>query len=785
MGESAIICAMIFLGSALMVWNIVRYIRYEKFVRPIGQWSSKSIFLRVPLILLILFLIGYVVVGLFGKPDLIMAAILFGGSVFVAFILKMIAVVTRHIEESDSRTKALYEELKDNLDSYTKDSLSVFRINLTKNTIEERGGNDLYDSDRSATSYTELINSRRPYLLEGMGAETGVVNVFSRDGMLEQFKAGHYELSDVRFMRRPDGRTCFTNMHANLAVQPSTGDVVAFLTERNYNDDMVDEAILEKVLGEQYELTAYVMDGRYHVMTGGSCLVSGDSTGSYEAFVSDQILTAAEGTEEEKAELKKALMIPAVAEALEDESSYHVEFACSRQGHRGFKRITFYLIDKASGFYLMIIADITDFVREQLERNEELSKALIAAEQASAAKTTFLSNMSHDIRTPMNAIIGYTNLALEDGVEPDVTRDYLQKIEGSGRHLLALINDVLEMSRIESGKMEIIDSPTDLGEVMDDLHSLFATQMQKKHISFEVETEDLTDRTVMCDRNRLNRVLLNLVSNAGKFTPEGGSVGVSLRELSATPVYYTDGGDRPLKRGTYEFKVCDSGIGMSEEFAARVFEAFEREETATVSGIEGTGLGMTIAKSLVDLMGGTISVESARGEGTTFTVRLTFDIPVMADEEAEKAGKAAASSDEARTAGKTGCRADGSAMRILLVEDIEVNREIATILLQNMGYEVETAENGAAAVERVRSAGPSHYDAILMDIQMPVMDGYEAARQIRSLDDPAIASVPILAVTANAFSEDVRKACDAGMNGHIAKPINADELQHTLARILS
>jgi len=396
------------------------------------------------------------------------------------------------------------------------------------------------------------------------------------------------------------------------------------------------------------------------------------------------------------------------------------------------------------------------------KRERQLEHEKVQAEESSKAKSSFLSNMSHDIRTPMNAIIGYINLSKREDITPGELKEYLTKIEGSSQYLLALINDVLEMSRIESGKMELEEVETDLKHVMEMVYDMFVTQMHEKHIHFTVDYGDISDSYVLCDRNRLNRVLLNLISNAYKFTPESGSVSVVLKELS-----------QQEDRGNYELRVKDSGIGMSEEFAAKVFEAFERERNSTVSGIQGTGLGMAITKSLVDLMGGTIQVITAQGKGTEFVVRVSFKLS-----ELEHVPEEVEEKEHHRQ------ELDYSKIRLLLVEDMEVNREIATMLLQSIGFMVETAFDGKEAVNKVQASHPGYYDAVLMDIQMPVMDGYEATSAIRELENEELSKIPIVAMTANAFEEDVRKAHEVGMNSHVAKPIDINVLMETLNEIL-
>ena len=402
-------------------------------------------------------------------------------------------------------------------------------------------------------------------------------------------------------------------------------------------------------------------------------------------------------------------------------------------------------------------------------KHEAAEREKIHAVESSLAKSRFLFNMSHDIRTPMNAIIGYINLARKES-DPAKIRGYLDKIDGSSQHLLALINDILEMSRIENGKIELEYAPLDLGVVFEEIRSLFSEQMKQKHLDFQVHTEQVQNRYVWCDKNSLNRVLLNIISNAYKFTPDGGTITVSLLETGSGANGY----------GSYEIRVQDNGIGMSKEFAEKMFIAFERERTSTESGMEGTGLGMSITKSLVDLMGGVIDVLTAPGSGTTMIIRIKFKLA----EEKDVHSPGGKSRDEADVGTEAAPEMDFTGRRLLLAEDNAINMEIAVMILSQAGFTVETAENGKEALDMVASSSPGYYDAILMDIQMPVMDGYEAARAIRALDNPELAEIPIIAMTANAFKEDEQAAEQAGMQGHIAKPIDLQKMMETIRTVL-
>ena len=542
--------------------------------------------------------------------------------------------------------------------------------------------------------------------------------------------------------------------------------------------------------------------------------------------------------------------------------------------------------------YILVMSDRT----ADKQVNQALSNAVAAAETANRAKSTFLSNMSHDIRTPMNAIIGFTTLAISNIDDKDRVKDYLAKALASSNHLLSLINDVLDMSRIESGKIHLEEVEVNLSDVLHDLRTIVSGHIYAKQLELYMDVMDVTEEDVYCDKTRLNQILLNLLSNAIKFTPAGGTVSVRVRQLAG----------KVHGCGQYEFRVKDNGIGMSPEFAQKIFEPFERERSSTVSQIQGTGLGMAITKNIVDMMGGAIKVQTAQGKGSEFIIRLPMrtqaehrPVEKITELEGLKAlvvdddfntcdsvtrmlvkvgmraewtlsGKEAVLrarqsiemgdvyhayiidwrmpdmngievtrqirslnddtpiiiltaydwSDieaEAKAAGVTAfCskpmfmsdlretlmsaigqkqtdatqellpekNADFKDRHILLVEDNELNREIALEILREYGFRVDTAENGAVAVEKVSTAAPGSYDLLLMDVQMPVMDGYTATRQIRALDDPVRANLPILAMTANAFDEDRRNALESGMTGFLSKPILIGDLVKELRKIL-
>ncbi|WP_019680905.1 hybrid sensor histidine kinase/response regulator [Ruminococcus flavefaciens] len=409
---------------------------------------------------------------------------------------------------------------------------------------------------------------------------------------------------------------------------------------------------------------------------------------------------------------------------------------------------------------LVIMICIQNLIRK---KHEAAERERIRAMEGNKAKSRFLFNMSHDIRTPMNAIIGYTGLALKEPASPEL-HNYLVKIDRSNRHLLTLINDILEMSRIENGKMEIECIPADICGIFEDIYELFEEQMKQKKLGFQVDASGIKNRYVWCDVKNPNRVILNLLSNAYKFTPEEGKILVSVFEKDNNDADY----------GVYEIRVCGNGIGMSEEFAAKMFSPFERERTSTVSGIEGTGLGLSITKSIIDLMNGTIEVITSPGKGTEIVLLLTFRLADEKDLESCDSDKDTAD-EEIQLTDK----------RVLLVEDNAINMEIVNLILTQAGVTVDTAENGKAAIEKISASEAGFYDAVLMDVQMPVMDGYTATKKIRELENKELSRITIIAMTANAFKEDEDEALKAGMQAHVAKPIDVDILLETLTNVLT
>ncbi len=658
---------------------------------------------------------------------------------------------------------------------------------------------------------------------------------------------------------------------------------------------------LIQALSIDYDLVCY-----FDLNTGMGSLLRGSKSEMFAPFQGNNELSLENSMElyieravyeEDKEMLREAFSPDTLKAGLEERNPYYVNYRiCEDDEVRYYQMKAVLAGEGKDGRGIVLgIRSVDEEIRSEMEKKDLLESALLQANRASKAKSIFLSNMSHDIRTPMNAIVGFTALAISHIDRKEQVREYLEKIMTSGNHLLSLINDVLDMSRIESGKIHLDEKPCSLPEILHGLRNILQADIHTKQIELYIDTVDVLDEEIYCDKLRLNQVLLNLLGNAVKYTGAGGTVSLRITEKAGAPRGY----------GFYEFCIRDTGIGMSREFVEHIFEPFEREKTSTISGIPGTGLGMAITKNIVDLMNGAIEVKSEQGEGTEITVSFTFrinqdikepneipelkncralvvdddfntcdsvsymlgqigmraewtlsgkeavlrtrqsvmrkdtyrvyivdwllpdmngievtrrirkelkdDVPVIVltaydwadvEEEAKEAGVTAfcskplflselrsclyslirsekdqgADTDRGRQKIHTG--------RILLAEDNELNQEIAVTILEEAGFSMEVAENGRIAVDMLQKSEPGYYQLVLMDVQMPEMNGYEATRQIRRLENPALSQIPILAMTANAFEEDKQEALAAGMNGYIAKPINIKALFAALKEVL-
>lgn len=481
-------------------------------------------------------------------------------------------------------------------------------------------------------------------------------------------------------------------------------------------------------------------------------------TCEYEGFDAEYLETWVFPEDREK--VARAATPEYIRERLAQNKTFRVNYRIVNQDKIEYLQLCIINVSKTERVSQIILGyrSIDEDMRNELEQNEILCQALEQSKAANIAKNTFLSNMSHDIRTPMNAIVGFTALAQKHRDDAGKVKGYLDMIEASGSQLLRLLNDVLEISRMEAGTVYVEEEENNLLEIVQEVQRSVLSRATAKDIEFSLDISGLRHKYVYTDAHKLKQILVRLSRNAIKYTEAGGNVKVRVTEL------------KELSNGltTYQFMVKDNGIGISASFMEHMYEPFERQRNTTLSGIYGTGLGLTIIKNLVDMMGGTIEAQSVEGEGSCFTVTLHLRVQE----------------------GQPSCDREEGALvqmkeqkKLLLVEDNEINLEIEVELLQDAGFLVDTAVNGAIAVEKVKNAKPGEYALILMDIQMPVMDGYQAARAIRALENPDLANIPIAALSANAFEEDRRMSQESGMNEHLAKPVNMPQLLEFIEKV--
>ncbi|MBR1391470.1 MAG: response regulator [Lachnospiraceae bacterium] len=803
------------------------------------------------------------------------------------------------LKEYEQRLRSAYMSLGDTFYQASDRTLGMFRVNLSRDMIEDMQGRDLFGTDSAILPYSEVMGQRSvnyPIREEREKFQ----KQFDKDRLIENYLEGKPQVSGIFYSCRTDGRYCFVSITANITRHPMTGDVIAFISEEESNHEKVYETLLNQILVRQFDMVAYLTQGTYGVVIGDAAAIEEGSIfpltrkGKYQSYLEAQVIPALHGTEEEKERQKRALMPKTIERELRKKNPYVVNIAVDIEKETYHKRFDFYMIDPEAKFYIILKTDTTDIQREQLRINEQLRLALEEAKQASVAKTVFLSQMSHEIRTPMNAIIGLDNIALQ---EPDLTpavKEHLEKIGGSARHLLSLINDILDMSRIESGRMVLKKEEFSFRDFLDQVNTIVDGQCRDKGLHYECVIHGAVDEYYIGDDTKLRQVLINILGNSVKFTDEGGKVSLTVEKLASFE-----------NQTTMCFLLSDTGIGMDQEYLPKIFDAFSQEDATNTNKYGGSGLGLAITKNIVEMMNGVIRVTSKKGEGTTFTVEVTLqnsdrkghtgeydirpqdmnvliidDDPVACRHthivleevgirsETCLSGKEALEQirlaharreeynlilvdlrmpeqdgvevtreirkvigeetaiviltayswteveEEAVNAGVDGFmskpifasnlliefqqalrkkkhnkakekkKAELNGKRILLAEDVMINAEIMKRLLSMKGIEVEHAENGQLAVDMFCDSPQDYYDAVLMDVRMPVLDGLGATEAIRKLDREDAQKVPIIAMTANAFDEDVQRSLQAGMNAHLAKPVEPEHLYQTLEELI-
>ncbi len=696
--------------------------------------------------------------------------------------LSIASVYVRLQKQEVTSTIRHTETVKENAILYRNtvlsNALQFMVINLTTNKVEEliipqkpeMTIQTLIQSGAvRSNNYFEIVNAWSKNIIDISQAE--IDEIYNRDGLKCRFEAGENKVTDVFQVLKKNGEISWCNQDIIMAKNQKTGDIIATVTITDITEQKIHDKAFEyqqAVIGAlAYGSPSYwIIDSEtedfidYHIENERHAgIIATEGLGStYSEFIARvyEFMKKDAGSEE----LYNYFKIDTVREKLKDNIQYIVPFNLNYAKEKIYFQISYtkVVLDGKDAFILST-RDITENVVRERNLRHEIAEALKKAEKASEAKSSFLFNMSHDIRTPMNAILGFNEMAVKHIDDKEKALDALNKAKYSGEHMLSVINDILDIARIESGKMKLNIDVLDVKDSFSKFDDMFSLAMKQKGIDFKIINNTKT-RYVYADYLRISQVMTNLLSNAMKFTDSGGSVTFTANELEVSENNYVG----------FEFLIKDTGIGMSEEFQKKIFQSFERENSATVSGVQGTGLGLAIAKNFVELMDGTISFKSKLGEGTEFRIFFNSKIAPAPTQNEDV--------EENKTIDFTG-------VKILVVEDNELNREIVCDILVEEGFIITQAQNGEIAVDLVKQCECGElFDVVLMDVQMPVMDGYTATQRIRDLDDTLKNSIPIIAMTANAFEEDRKQAISIGMNEHVTKPIDVEKLLSTISRFL-
>ena len=573
------------------------------------------------------------------------------------------------------RTQTFHNSMMDQFNAIADESLTVIRSNMSTGLIEDVRGCDLYPSDYAGNAIPAYAQSRLDNLLVESDREK-YIETFDMDKLLERTARGEGPATLVCYCRRASGRRCFVKFSGSASRNPVTGAVDAFGIETEYNTEMVSEVMNEKILAQQYDMVTYLVSGYYGVTIGDAANITRGSIfpknrdGIYMDYIREQVIPVV--PESEREATLKALSLETIEAELAVSEPYTVDVTCEIDGEIFNKRFMFYAVDREKHFYILLKTDMTDVLREQRERNELLANALHDAEQANVAKTAFLSSMSHEIRTPMNAIIGLDSIALKDPGLPERTREHLEKIGGSAKHLLGLINDILDMSRIESGRMTLKNEEFSFREMLGQINTMIHGQCEDRGLTYDCRVVGHVDDYYIGDDMKLKQVIINILGNAVKFTPAPGTVSFIVERTAQF-----DG------KSTLRFVMKDTGIGMDKAYLPKIFEAFSQEDENKANKYGSTGLGMAITKNIVEMMNGSIAVESEKGVGSTFTVNVTLK---NTDRKAEQAAGSVRPQD----------------MNVLVIDDDPVACEHAKLVLDEVGIAADTATGGAEALEMVK-----------------------------------------------------------------------------------
>ena len=676
------------------------------------------------------------------------------------------------------------------------DTLSTCEVNVTRNTVIAAIGNndDIFYQDAVDLPgpFDALVKKWEKRILSDNVDQFR--ELMTRENLITLYGMGERDLWIECMVKDRFGNKVWLRGIIALSKSDETGDIMALIVVRDVTErkkiEIENTRRMDLIMGltNDYE-SVYFVDletDSYDIYRRNDRITTKYSSIFLPSFSDSVEAFAYRGVyRQDRENFIRLLSIEEIRKTLGKKNGFTFSFRTGNTGAPQYYQVKGVRIGSGRNMQLLLgFANIEEERQEELRKRKLLEDALEQARHAADAKSSFLSNMSHDIRTPMNAIMGFAGIASEHLDDPDKVRACLDKIIVSSNHLLQLINNVLDMSRIESGRMVLEESWVNIREIVHEVTDFMKPEILAREHEYEFRVgEDIPDY-VLCDRLRVTQLLLNILSNAVKYTPKQGRIRLSVAEGIGPPQGYF----------ALEFVISDTGIGMSRDFQTRLFEPFERENNSTVSKVMGSGLGMSICKGIVDSMGGSLTVDSQQGRGSVITVNLAMKYRNEDEETAEIDAEEAADSGRQTVtsrsaifygAADTGIVKEKDKIRILVVEDNELNREIAKELLEDIGYLVETAEDGESAVLMIRRSDRDYYDAVLMDIQMPGIDGYEAARNIRRLFDCEHEQIPIIAMTANAFEDDMEKARGAGMNAYIAKPVDPEAVKKILEQVLA
>lgn len=655
------------------------------------------------------------------------------------------------------------EELEYQRTLQSENLLTKVRGNLTKNVLESYESADDVGVCQSKMPYNESVEAVAATGFTQQEKEL-VRRMMSADKILGDFERGQ-QLSAFDYRRvTNDGRVIWVNASVKTYRDMQSGDIKAFIYTVDINKEKINEQLIEAVAASEFDyiMCANLNTDEYYLYSGdpGARYMLPQSGKNFAKTVEEMNRTAVAA--EDSARAVRDFMPSVIRENLKKSKIFTGSYASrAEMPPQLYKKVQYFWLDEASEQLVLTRSDVTDVVHEQQLSQELLKNALQRAEQASNAKTEFLSRMSHDIRTPMNAIINLTELAVDDMGEREKLRSDLDKIKISGDFLLGLINDILDMSRIESGRLTLSPHVYPLERFMGYMDSVFVPLFASKNIHFTIEPSDLVP-ALYVDEVRFNQIFFNVLSNAAKYTPEGGTVAFKVNVIR-----------HDEKQVFAQFVIKDNGIGMSGDFLKKAFDPFERE--STVTAYTGSGLGLPITRAIVEAFGGTITLESEQGCGTTVTIEMTLPFPPKDAVDQQNPGE---------RSGRSSSEHGVAAGRILVAEDHPLNQEVITRLLKKQGFDSICVENGKQALEAVQGSQNGDFQLILMDVRMPVMDGITATRKIRALEDPVRASLPIVAMTADAFLEDRERCRDAGMDDYLSKPIDPELLYKTIQSCL-